>query len=146
MGHVLVDQARGWLGTRFHHQGRLKKAAGQQGGVDCLGLLIGVARELGLRARDGELLERFDVTHYGHFPDGVALRRELERHLAVVEVMGVGDVVLCDVDGQARHVAIVGDGREGMTLIHAYAPARRVVEQYLDDVWRGRIVAVFRVV
>jgi hypothetical protein len=32
--HPIVACARSWIGTRFHHQGRLKKADGHKGGVD----------------------------------------------------------------------------------------------------------------
>jgi hypothetical protein len=32
-----------------------------------------------------------------------------------------------------------------LSLIHAYLPNRKVVEQRLDAAWWGRILAVFRV-
>ncbi len=38
-GSDVVRTARTWLGTPYHHQGRLKGV-----GVDCAGLLIGVAQ------------------------------------------------------------------------------------------------------
>jgi cell wall-associated NlpC family hydrolase len=44
MPHPIVTQARGWIGTPFHHQARLKGI-----GCDCLGLCVGVALELELR-------------------------------------------------------------------------------------------------
>lgn len=58
----IVSQARSWIGTKYHHQGRLKKSVdgyspelascedwspdqpqrGQtNGGVDCIGLIVG---------------------------------------------------------------------------------------------------------
>ncbi|MBL0320066.1 MAG: hypothetical protein IPP74_12385 [Alphaproteobacteria bacterium] len=40
----IISQARTWLGTPFHHQARLKGK-----GCDCLGLIVGVADELGLK-------------------------------------------------------------------------------------------------
>ena len=39
----VVTAAREWIDTPFHHQARLKGV-----GVDCVGLVIGVARELAL--------------------------------------------------------------------------------------------------
>ncbi len=42
-GLEVVRVARTWLGTPYHHQGRVKGA-----GVDCAGLSVGVAKELGL--------------------------------------------------------------------------------------------------
>lgn len=125
----IVAAARGWLGTPWHHQGRLKGV-----GVDCVGVVIGVAGELGI--------SDFDITGYGHRPDS----RELERlagHLMVevpVAEAQPGDVLLLDVDKQPQHLAFVTD----VGMLHAYAPLRRVVEHRRDAAWDDRIVAVFQ--
>ena len=42
--NTIVTQARTWIGTPFHHQARLKGK-----GCDCLGLIVGVVDELGLK-------------------------------------------------------------------------------------------------
>lgn len=143
LGSDVVVCARGWIGTRFQHQGRLKRGAAHRGGVDCLGLLVGVAAELGLRDCDGLAFVEADERDYSHMPDVGRLKTRLLRVMREVEEseMRVGDVLLMDVDGRAQHLGIVTD--EG--LIHAYAPARAVVEHALDAWWRARIVAVFRV-
>jgi hypothetical protein len=39
-GNTFIAQARTWIGTPFHHQGRLKGV-----GCDCLGLIVGVAED-----------------------------------------------------------------------------------------------------
>lgn len=147
----VVSAARGWVGTRFHHQGRVKASGGHRGGCDCLGLLVGVARELRLPARDGQgLLADFDESDYGHLPDGKYLQAVLERVLVPVTLsdMRVGDVLLLRFEQEPQHLAIVSDHpeAEGMGLIHALAVNRRVVEHRLDALWRERIVAVYRVV
>ncbi len=41
MENKVVELARGWIGTPYHHQGSLKGA-----GTDCLGLMRGLWREL----------------------------------------------------------------------------------------------------
>ena len=41
-----LREARSWVGTRYVHQGRVKRNAHNLGGCDCLGLLVGVVREL----------------------------------------------------------------------------------------------------
>lgn len=138
----IVTQARTWKGTRFAHQGRLKKTGTHKGGVDCLGLLVGVAHELGLSAA------RHDDTSYGHQPDTEKLYDGLMSALFPVDeiLMREGDVVLLTVDGRAQHLGIVADYPEGgFGLIHAYAPARRVVEHRLDDEWMRAIAGVFRI-
>ncbi len=138
----VVAAARGWLGTRFHHQGRIRKTATHKGGVDCLGLLIGVAIECGLLSRLGTPLQHHDELDYPHYPDSVHLQEVLGNLLYPVDVSAVsaGDVVLMNIDSNPQHLAIATN----TGIIHAYAPARAVVEHALDAWWRERIVAVYR--
>lgn len=152
-GKQVVSAARGWLGTRFHHQGRLKAKDGRPGGVDCLGLLVGVAGELGLleRAKRGCMvrpLVDFDRCDYGHLPDGDALHGILKEIMWPVRIedMQVGDIVLMRFDKTPQHLAIITDYvGGGVGIIHALAAARKVVEHPLDEEWRKRIVYCYRV-
>ncbi len=139
--HDIVHAARGWLGTRFHHQGRLKKSATARGGVDCLGLLIGVAGELNLP------FTQYDETSYSHYPDTERLRHHLTTLLQEISVESIepGDILLFSIDGNPQHLAIVGEISGELSIIHSYAPARAVVEHVLDEWWRERVVAAFRV-
>jgi hypothetical protein len=142
----IVAAARGWLGTRFHHQGRLKKTATHKGGVDCLGLLVGIARELDLRYTDGTLLAELDRTDYTYFPDTNYLQQQLERVLCYVPLEGMapGHVALVRIEQFPQHMAIISDLAGGFGFIHSYAPARAVVEHTLDEYWRNRIARVYR--
>jgi len=147
MTHPIVATARGWIGTRFHHQGRLKKTDSHKGGVDCLGLLAGVAAELDLRGPDGMRLITADETNYAHQPDTSYLVARLSALLTPIPPGGIlpGDIVLLRIDESPQHLAIVSDIGEGLGIIHAYALARAVVEHQLDDWWQERIEAAFRV-
>jgi len=147
MTHPIVACARGWLGTRFHHQGRLRKTGSNKGGVDCLGLLVGVAAELKLLAPDGTALAAFDDTRYSHQPDTKNLQMQLSRLLEPIAAKNIlpGDVILLTVDDSPQHLAIVSDMPDGLGMIHAYAQARSVVEHRLDEWWRKRIQAAFQV-
>lgn len=145
----IVQAARGWIDTRFHHQGRLKASMGYKGGCDCLGLLVGVANELGLQDRNGRPLAQWDERSYGHLPDGDKMRQIFELLFSEVplDVIREGDLLLMRFERTPQHVAIVSNHPEGgLGIIHALASARRVVEHRLDEMWRGRIVAVYRVV
>ena len=146
MSHPIVACARGYIGTRFHHQGRIRKTAAHKGGMDCLGLLIGVAEELKLYGKDGTPLTFADERDYSHQPDTNRLRQQLEAHLYPVELseIAAGDVVLLRVDDSPQHLAIISDGVGELGLIHAYAPAKAVVEHGLDEWWKERIEAAFR--
>lgn len=201
--NAIIQEARTWLGTPFKHQGRLK---GQ--GVDCLGLLVGVAAALRLRGRDGLPLTSRDSLAYGHYPDEAALRDGLKRCLTpivewekkrgqyvrasfkrdpglvpgkqpIVRVVGErggnqkkdipnpigqspcwayslglpreGGVIhsasigLFRIDGSARHLAIFANDAGYPTLIHAYAPARAVVEHRFCEEWQKKLVTRYRV-
>lgn len=149
-GQLIAVEARRWLGTRFRHQGRVMKTASHAGGVDCLGLLIGVAKALNLHGVDRETgaqvrLAELDSLNYGHRPDGENLRRTLERYLNVVDGEWLeGDILLCNLDGNPQHLAIVGS-KTPYTIIHAYAGARCVVEHGMDDFWLSAVVGGYRI-
>lgn len=138
--------ARGWVGTRFHHQGRLKKTALHQGGVDCLGLLAGVAAELNLCTPEGAALQTMDEVDYPHFPDSNRLKEKLLSALEIIPHGGIspGDIILFTMDKNPQHLAIVSNFNNGIGIIHAYAPARAVVEHALDSWWSERIETAFR--
>lgn len=136
--HMIVMQARSWIGVPFRHQGRSRL------GVDCLGLLACVARELKLCGSDGKPLIARDQLGYGHYPDEHTLRNELERWLVSSHNGGVVMIGLFRVDGMARHLAIIHRAESGLdAMIHAYAPARKVVEHRIDERWQQACVACF---
>ncbi|MFO0389902.1 MAG: C40 family peptidase [Alphaproteobacteria bacterium] len=143
--HV-VASARGWLGTRFHHQGRLKKTDTHKGGVDCLGLLVGVAKELELKAANGTPITAYDHTEYTHTPNTYHLRQTLNEIMLEIPKgdMRAADVLLMDIDNMPQHLGIITEYSGNIGIIHAYAPARAVVEHLLDAYWQERIIAAFR--
>jgi hypothetical protein len=52
--------------------------------------------------------------------------------------------VLMRFEGDPTHLAIVGEHPEGgLSIIHAYAFSRKVVEHRLDEKWRSFIVAAY---
>lgn len=122
----VVDAAREFMGTRWHHQGR------NRAGIDCIGLVIAVAHQLGL--------SDYDTTGYGRIPDGRVLCKLLDQHMQRTDNSNLGDVLLMRFEKNPQHVAIVTD----IGIIHAYANARRVVEHRLDAVWAARVVGSYR--
>lgn len=137
----VVQTARGWRGVAFAHQGRTRA------GIDCLGLLIVVAEDLDLLFEEARASARDDRT-YGHQPDTNKLFEGLMRHLVRIphNQMQAGDIVLLRIDGSPQHLAILSDypHPESWGIIHAYAPARKVVEHRLSSDWQRNIAAVFR--
>ena len=143
----IVKQARTWLGTRYHHQGRLKASANCSGGVDCIGLVIGVADELEICDSTGCLLSKYDRTNYSMHPEGEKLALSIGDHLSLVESakMKVGDVLLFKFWKEPQHVGILSKyPTGGFGLIHCNSTSGSVVEQPLSDTWKRMITHVYR--
>lgn len=122
---VLVE-ARKWLGTPFVHQGR------NAFGLDCVGLLIVVARGLGI--------SDYDVSGYGRSPDPAFLRAECARlmHPVPVSARLPGDVLLFRYRAEPQHLAFV----TGRGIIHSYYRGG-VIETALPHTWAHRIVGAY---
>lgn len=139
----IIRAARGWLGTRFHHQGRVKGV-----GCDCLGLIVGVARELELTDEKGFLLADYDQPNYSPLPDGRGLKSAVSLHLRELSSIGEalpGDIPLFRFQHDPQHVGILSQLADGaLGLIHCYSNTGMVVEHRLNDTWRRMIVAVYR--
>jgi len=122
----ILIEARSWVGTPWHHQGRLKHV-----GVDCVGLIVGVASALGLTLED--------TTDYQRFPDGVTLAKELGRQLLLTQKPLPGDVMLFRVSRLPQHVAFCSP----LGVIHAHQGVKTVVETSLSQAWRTRLFGVY---
>lgn len=132
----ILTAARAVVGTPFRHQGRI---AGK--GLDCAGLLVHVARTVGVEPIQREGYARLPT--YGQLEE--TLQENVDAGILVtvpIDDLLLGDMVLMwfEGEGASRHLGIIGDG----TLIHSWAVVRRVCEHTLDDVWRRRIIAGFR--
>lgn len=129
----LIATARSYTGVRWHHQGR------SRAGLDCAGLVICVAHDLGL--------SEFDVTGYGTMPDGSM--SELLRQHCRIQPPGatprVGHVAEIRFNAEPQHMGlIVPYHLGGMALLHAMSlHPRKVAEHRLDDLWARRIVALY---
>jgi cell wall-associated NlpC family hydrolase len=127
----MIDIARTYLGTPFAHQGRMKRV-----GIDCLGLVVCVARETGLAVQD--------FTNYPREPDGATLVLRLSEQLDQVADGDerIGDVLCFWIRRPALpcHVGFKTD----VGVLHTYANAGKVVEHVLDARWQKRIHSVWR--
>ena len=118
----VVAEARSWVGTPWMHQQRVKGI-----GIDCIGLIICVARDLGLSPPGT------DFTGYGRRPDGKMLSL-CDEHMVRIrrDDLQPGDVLVMAIEHDPQHMGIVGDYRHGgLSLIHAASKAGKVVETRL---------------
>jgi len=131
----VVTEARTWIGTPFHHQGRVKGV-----GVDCIGLVIGVARTL------GAVPPNFDVTGYPRVPDGVSLMATARQYMTEIarDNKKPGDVIVVSFDRDPQHFGILADYRHGgFSIIHGASNPGRVIETRLMFSEHMKFVAVF---
>ena len=97
-------------------------------GVDCVGLVICLARELGY------VEPSFDYTGYARMPDGRVLKEQLGIHLKEIkkDELKPGDIVCVAFDLHPQHVGVVGDYRHGgLSIIHAAGKHKKVIETRL---------------
>lgn len=129
----IVAAARACLGTPFRHQGRIPGLA-----LDCAGLIVAVAREIGI--------DPVDVESYGRRPHQGLLDATLSSQPSLIDVaradMAAGDILLMRFTREPQHLAICA----GSTIIHSWEAPGKVCEHDLDATWRSRIVRVYRFV
>jgi cell wall-associated NlpC family hydrolase len=130
----IITEARNWVGTKFHHQGRIKQV-----GCDCLGLIIGVGAALSLRSKTGKLLIDVDIPGYLRRPSGIELKQALALHLDEVAELNPGNILLLNFANNSQHLAIY----TGTSIIHADANIKKVVEHLLDEQWHGKLAAKY---
>lgn len=122
---AVVEEARRWLGTPYHHRACIRGV-----GVDCAQLPIGVWAGAGL-------IERFDT---GEYPNDWHLHREEERYMGIVLRFASeiepseaqdADLILFKFGRAYSHGAIIVDVGAGL-LVHASRKDRGVVLADLD--------------
>jgi cell wall-associated NlpC family hydrolase len=119
---AIVREARSWIGTPYHNCADVK---GRNGGVDCGMLLVRVFVDTGLVAP-------FDPRPY---PPDWHLHRAEEKYLGFVfdrahevEKPQTGDVAVFRFGRCYSHGGVVTVAAP-LTILHAYAPTRCVVEE-----------------
>lgn len=117
----IVECARSWLGTPWRHQGRTKR------GIDCIGLIIVVAHEMGL--------SDFDVTDYGRQAHGYKFEEGFELHMDRKPIPAAvpGNALILRDSRFPCHCGIVSSISGVPHLIHAHAAHRKVIEEPFQE-------------
>ena len=138
----IVDEARSWIGTPYVHQASLKLI-----GVDCIGLIRGVARCCGLedpfacgKAREFE--------GYSQYPNPTLLTLACEEFMIRLKQSEatLADVLVFNfVDrgiSQPQHFGIISK-TDPNYIIHSLA-GHKVVEHHLSQLWQSRVVSAYQ--
>jgi cell wall-associated NlpC family hydrolase len=118
----VISEARSWIGTPWRHQGRSRKR-----GVDCIGLLVVVARSFGLNVEDR--------TDYARDPTALHLLEHLRKQLVFVPpgANRLGTVGVFRQSVLPCHVGILAQKYGQPSVIHARHGSGRVDEELLSD-------------
>ena len=130
----VVTEARKWIDTPYHHQGRLIGV-----GVDCVGLIIGICEELCTESYDSKSYTRYRRCP----PRGKGMLRDLDRVCGEgKETAEPGDIAVFWMNGRnkrAQHLAVVSD----YGLIHTHSRAGKVVEHKFSAWWKNRLIGYY---
>jgi hypothetical protein len=160
---AVFEAARKYLKTPFLQRGR-----GIGKGIDCIGVVLCVGADLGLKDKDGNPFHPLMYENYPNQPFGDELQVECRKRLIVktlqtpsLSQMLPGDIVTMRippeqifrklfVTNEAKtpitHVGIVSDLNGSLGVIHSLnsqSVNRRVVEHLIDLRWLRRIAGVF---
>lgn len=111
-----------YVGVRWRHEGRNKH------GVDCCGLVICIAWQLGLST--------YDIRGYGREPQAGFVRHFIEAGCIPIprDEACAGDIGLFRSDKWPFHSGILAERADGVrTLIHSHLPNKRVIEQPFSE-------------
>lgn len=128
MRDQIIATAREYIGVPYLHQGRSAL------GLDCLGLIVVVAKRTGALPLDYEA-----PADYPENPSSERLLRELSAECPPVPYKGPrpGDVLVLRLVRTPQHLAFFS----GSGLIHTH-PQLRVVKESAWHDWAGRVTSV----
>lgn len=128
----VIAAARLMIGTPWRHQGRVPNVA-----LDCAGLVLAVGHKLGVT--------EFDTVAYQREAAPDQFVRYFKEHGKEIPLAAIhpGAVVALRDNKYPCHCGIIGSNVHGLTLIHAFARRRRVVEEQLTRQWMMLTVGVF---
>jgi len=132
----VIEQARTWLGTPYHHQGRIKGI-----GVDCIGFIIGALMEVGISN-----LDRQEFQEYGRCPPrGKGMLKYFdELTISVGYNYKPADLLVFwinDTTKRPQHIAMATD----YGIIHTHSSVGKVVENVLDEAWLAKFICAYQV-
>lgn len=129
----LVESVRTWIGVKYRDKGR------DRHGIDCIGLLMVAAKDVGLT--------EYDTVDYPRRPNPQDFLRGLKNHLVRIQKQdaGHGDIMVFAEPRHPCHIGILDVQPDGTVyVIHAYAPSRKVIREPLTPARRERAMLAFR--
>lgn len=128
----IIAEARGWLGVPWRHQGR------SSSGIDCVGLVVCVARALDL--------SDYDSTGYSRRAHGQGFVEHFRGNMDGVAIPDArsGDVLVFADQAYPCHCGFLTERLGHPHLLHAHATRRQVIEEPYAGEWSDKIKFAFR--
>ncbi|APH70644.1 C40 family peptidase [Aquibium oceanicum] len=129
---AVVTEARGWLGVPWRHQGRTRS------GIDCVGLVVCVARALHL--------SDYDSTGYSRRAQGQGFVEHFRGNMDGIAILEArpGDVIVFADQAYPCHCGFLTERLGHPHLLHAHATRRQVIEEPYAGEWPEKIKFAFR--
>ncbi len=135
----IVLEAKKWIGTPFHQQGRQISA-----GCDCIGLIIGIAKSIGSISLTGKSWDECDQKSYDCMMESSLLIDLLPNHFRLIEdSFDVGNILLIEIAKKQYHVCVV-ISQDPIRIIHACSSSGAAVEHKIVPNWLNNIRMVFK--
>lgn len=136
----IINESRSWKGTPFKHQARLKSI-----GCDCIGLIVGVIKELNLEI-NGRKITELDRQNYSRIPQGQLLKKSLDNIFPEAKLVSEGDIFLMKFLNEPQHVGLVSCiDKNKISIIHSYQQSKGVVEHILSENWKKRLIKFYNI-
>jgi cell wall-associated NlpC family hydrolase len=132
----VLQVATAALGTPFLHQGRV---VGR--GLDCAGLYVHICKSVGLL--------HIDAKGYPRNPYDGQLEKQLDSQPCLERVTDAmpGDILAMRISKQPQHIGIHAGYIDGHAyIIHASEEHGKTCMHRIDELWRARIMRVYRFV
>lgn len=137
----ILKVAKSWLGTKFHYTGRIKKNEFNDGGIDCIGLIIKIGEEIG-STFNGKNIGIYDYLSYSRYPNFGEMQQFLDKYFVKItkKQARIGDLIYFNFSNKLEHIAIMSD----VGIIHCYIEAKSVVEHHLNEYWNEKVIEFYR--
>ncbi len=130
MRDQIIQAARSWIYTPYVHLGRCKGS-----GVDCIGLVVGVAKSMGFAYED--------MRQYPRIPIHNIFGKELDRQAVKIpdDQALPGDMLAFSWRTDIHHIGIMTDTDK---MVHSYQVARMCLEHHINEEWTVLLKGVYR--
>ena len=129
----IVRVAKTYIGTPFHHLGRIKNI-----GIDCIGIVLGIAKELSI-----PLIIHPDFERYGRRTRNLSLLQYMDEQFVKIDRREVGSIAVSwhnRITKEPSHVGIV----TSIGMVHTNCDLMITIEEHWSPKWATRIVGYFK--